>query len=222
MRSRNPSERSPPSCNQGPSGTAWAPEHTLRRTAQSSSPDADEKTRLFSLSRDVRTRPVAPRLRPPTRAAAEPRHLTCRTGPGGAGGRRGAQPEVPEVQRGPEHARAQQHQPVSHWPPPPAPPRAPAARRSLPRPGRERGDLSAPSASGRARARAPARARNRGRTKRCVLGSRLWSGPQTAAAPRPEPRPRARGLPTRSALLALAPPSSPRARTARLPNGWEL
>lgn len=42
--------------------------------------------------------------------------LTCRAGSRGTGGRRGAQPQ-PEVQRRPKHARAQQDQPVSHWPP---------------------------------------------------------------------------------------------------------
>lgn len=76
-----------------------------------------------------------PRVRPTPPPAARPGPaLTCGGLGGGARGRRGAQPQ-PEVQRRPEHARAQQHQPVSHWPPPPAPPRAPVARRALPRPG---------------------------------------------------------------------------------------
>ena len=92
--------------------------------------------------RDPRRRPpgVSEPASPPRGRPAQPQVLTCRASPRGAGGRRGAQPQ-PEVQRGPEHTRAQQHQPVSHWPPPPAPPRAPAARRALPRPGGERGDL---------------------------------------------------------------------------------
>lgn len=61
-------------------------------------------------------------------AAARP-SPTCRVAPGAA-------QQQPEVQRDPDHTGAQQHQPVSHWPPqPPAPspsrrplPAAPARR----------------------------------------------------------------------------------------------
>lgn len=123
--------------------------------------------------------------------------LTCGVDGGGARGRRGAQPQ-PEMQRGPEHARAQQHQPVSHWPPPPAPPRAPGARRALPRPGGGQGTCE----------RGGRRPRDRSeRTRRRPGSSRFPAPPRTpqsaaATAGRPESRPLRR--PPRPALPSLA------------------
>lgn len=163
--------------------------------------------------RDPRRRPpgVSEPASPPRGRPARPQVLTCRASPRGAGGRRGAQPQ-PEVQRGPEHTRAQQHQPVSHWPPPPAPPRAPAARRALPRPGGERGDLQV----GRPRGSGQLPHDHSGDTRpraRCRLGSSRLQGPRLTFL-----RPRAaEDQPAGAPPTPLGLPPSPAHLFSRLP-----
>lgn len=159
---------SPPrSCYRPPRRTSWrgppGPDgHAAGRAACRSAPRAGS-SRGPSPPPAAFQRPAPAPGSPPRSAPVPPRERlrapgspcpTCRLPPGAAG----AAEQQPEVQRDPERTGAQQHQPVSHWPPPqpaPSPPRrdyGPARRSAAPppraaaRPGRA--ELRCPAAAG--------------------------------------------------------------------------
>lgn len=151
--------------------------------------------------------------RPPGLAPPRPARpaLTCWVDGGGARGRRGAQPQ-PEVQRGPEHARAQQHQPVSHRPPPPAPPRAPTARRAFPRPGGGQGTANGADDVYAAPQGAPPRSTFLGVPSPTAPAPRAAGGGSSVARwlePRPSTRPPPSAPPSFSLALSAPSPGSP-------------
>lgn len=154
---------SPPrSCYRPPRRTSWrgppGPDgHAAGRAACRSAPRAGS-SRGPSPPPAAFQRPAPAPGSPPRSAPVPPRERlrapgspcpTCRLPPGAAGA---------AVQRDPERTGAQQHQPVSHWPPPqpaPSPPRrdyGPARRSAAPppraaaRPGRA--ELRCPAAAG--------------------------------------------------------------------------